>query len=285
MTPHGTAAAPEAFTRIVDTWTSEPDVRDGVLALWPAAALSGLLGSPAVVHGDELPPLWHEVYLHPVRELEGLGPDGHPVRDALVPGIAGRRRMFGGGRVEVVAPIRIGDSVVRQGKVISTQIKKGRTGWLLLVTEQHELSVDGQVCVVDERDIVYRLPEDVAATKPELPPVLDTETAALVPDERLLFMFSALTYNAHRIHYDRAYAVDVEGHPDLVVHGPLLALRALEEARRHFGCHAARVSYRLLSPAYCGRGVEFEVTPHGDRTATIVARQQGRACLTLDAAA
>ncbi|WP_143544561.1 MULTISPECIES: hypothetical protein [unclassified Rhodococcus (in: high G+C Gram-positive bacteria)] len=278
-----TSEAPSVFRKVVGSWEPKPVVIDGVLGPWPAVALAALLGSPSVGEGDVLPPLWHEVYLRPALTAAELGPDGHPAQDMLVPDIANRRRMFGGGRIAVTGSIRIGDSVRRVSEIDSMKIREGRSGWMLLVTERHQLFVDGQLCVTDERDIVYRLPAGVEAGTATVPRSVPAPEASigLLPDERLLFMFSALTYNVHRIHYDRTYTTEVEGHPELVVHGPLIALMGLEVARRDSGSHVVFSSYRLLAPAYCGQRIDFQIDGREAGSVTVTASQGGRKCLSL----
>jgi hydroxyacyl-ACP dehydratase HTD2-like protein with hotdog domain len=278
--------APEGFLRVAESWRPDTDVVEGTIDPRPAAALGALLVAPPIGFGDVLPPLWHEVYLRPVWATTDLATDGHPVQDVLVPDIADRRRMFGGGRLRIEGPIYLGERVRRSSRVESIRTREGRSGWLLLVTERHELSVDGELRVVDERDIVYRLPADVTVAAPTSAPGAQEPAPPVIfsvhPDERMLFQFSALTYNAHRIHYDRTYTTEVEGHPDLVVHGPLLALQALEVARAALGAHARTADYRLLAPAYCGRRVDFTVPACGARSASVVAAQDGRQCLSLN---
>jgi 3-methylfumaryl-CoA hydratase len=293
-------STPREFEEILERWRPAPEVVHGEICTWPAAALAALLGVAAPLPGDVLPPLWHELYLHPAHSVADLGEEGHPRESGLLPPLTTRRRMFGGGRITVDAPLRLGETVTRAGSVKELRLREGRSGWLLLLTEIHELSVGGVTRVRDERDIVYRLPEDVARTaRPESqgagPPAAPAGPPArprfrLDVDERFLFMFSALTYNAHRIHYDRRYAHDVEGHPDLLVHGPLLAIAAIEAARRHpagpAGADRAAadrigadrigaVSYRLVAPSYPGPPILFTAEGDDGPATTVVGAQDG----------
>lgn len=285
--PTGAAEPPEAFREVVDHWRPGPQVDEDVLGAWPARALAAVLDAPEPP--GALPPLWHEVYLRAAQRPSELGPDGHPLRDHLVPDLANRRRMFGGGRVTVTAPLRLGETVRRTSTVESVTTRHGRSGWLLLVTERHRFTVDGERRVTDERDIVYRMPQDVSRARPDggspLPGDADLGEPVLTyhPDERMLFQLSALTYNAHRIHYDWPFTTAVEGHPHLLVHGPLLALGGLEAARRTLGGHATTVDYRLVAPAYCGEQVTFHVTRSGPHEVSVRAMQRGRRCLRLTA--
>jgi 3-methylfumaryl-CoA hydratase len=226
---------------------------------WPAAAFADLIGAvpPRLDPGDPLPPLWHWFYLldHPAQAE--IGADGHPVGGPFLPPIPGRRRMFAGGRLRLDAPIGIGSQLSSRSSVADVTVKSGRSGDLAFVTVRHELAADGVPVGTEEQDIVYRSEPD--GTPPRAVPRPGTDTpeptgewrSELPTDPVLLFRFSALTYNGHRIHYDRPYATQVEGYPDLVVHGPLLALLALELPRIHAPELLVReFAYRLVRPAF-----------------------------------
>lgn len=272
------SGVPAEFQSVLDDWRPGPETVHGDLGLFPAQALAALLGGPVPAPGSVLAPLWSEVYLRQPRTMAELGPDGHPRSDALVPPLAQRRRMFGGGRITVTEPLRIGEEAIRRSSVKDVRVREGRSGWLLLATEVHEYLVGKRLRVTEERDIVYRLPSDVAA-EPRTPPPADLEGCELVyrlePDERMLFCFSALTYNAHRIHYDHRYAAEVEGHRDLLVHGPLLAIGAIEAAIRVTGGQPATVRYRLLHPCFPSSPVDFALMPPDQDTTRVVGVQDG----------
>lgn len=210
-------------------------VRSEVLVPGPAEGLAGLLGCDPPDPAGPLPPLWHCVYLLDRPALTELGPDGHPrVAAVPLPPGPGMRRMFAGGRVQVLAPLLLGRHASRRTAVASRTTKQGRTGPLTFVTVRHVVSQDGRPCVVEEQDLVYR----PAGGPSPGPPSQPRDVASLLPHERvapvdpvLLFRFSALTYNGHRIHYDREYARDVEGWAGLVVHGPWQARLMAEAAR------------------------------------------------------
>lgn len=228
---------------------------------WFAAAFADLLDAPrpSLDPGAALPPLWHWFVLldHPVGS--NTGPDGHPVEGPFLPPIPGRRRMFAGGRLRQEAPIPIGAELSSRSGVSAVTVKTGRSGEMAFVTVRHELRVDGEPVGVEEQDIVYRSEPAGTARTLSRPEVDGAEPAGewrvdLATDPVVLFRFSALTYNGHRIHYDQPYATQVEGYPDLVVHGPLLALLALELPRRHAPERSVRAfEYRLVRPAYPGR--------------------------------
>ncbi len=228
-------------------------VREEVLAPEPAEGLAAMLDlEPGmdVRPGAELPTLWHWVYLLDRRPQRDLGPDGHPSQGIPAPPGQGFRRMFAGGRVVHLSPLVLGQAAARHTTVVATRTKTGRTGELRFVTVRSEITQDGRLAVVDEQDIVYRPPgpsRPTSATRET--PVENAEAGLdLEVDSRLLFRFSALTLNAHRIHYDRAFAAD-EGYDDLVVHGPLQALMMGELFRRHEVTMLGReFAYRLVAP-------------------------------------
>ena len=218
-----------------------------VLRPGPSAALGALL--EVDVPDDVLPPLWHWVHLLEMAPQHLLGPDGHPTVGVPEPPGPNRKRMFAGGRVTTQEPLRYGLPATRTIGVSDRRIKQGASGTLEFVTVRHEVTQAGRVCVVEEQDIVYRdaasvLPAAAVAAEPDPPPA----TWTLRVDERFLFRFSALTYNAHRIHYDSAWAA-FEGYAGLVVHGPLQALLIAELARRTGAELVGRTfSFRLLRP-------------------------------------
>ena len=230
-----------------------------------AAVYAQRLQPPTVAGpGEELPPLWHWFsFLDHPRHSE-LGEDGHPAAGRFLPPLPDRRRMIAGGRLEVRAPLRVGDVVERRSELVAVREKEGRSGAMVFVTVRHTLSRDGAPRVVEEQDVVYRSqPAGTARPLPDGGPVpLPVDGIALDTDPALLFRFSALTTNAHRNHYDAPYATGVEGHPGLVVHGPLLALLALEVPRRA-GRAVASFAYRLTRPVSCGQRVVAGEGPGG----------------------
>ena len=259
-------------------WQPVTETLDDLVPAGAAAALHGLLDAegPAPSAGDPLPPLWHWLAFLPRVPQRELGEDGHPRVGTFLPPIGlGRRRMYAGGQFELGGALPVGATLQRESVVSSVEEKSGRSGSLVFVTVRHELrapsgSSAGPAAVVEHQDLVYRaMPAPPAGGAPAAettdggPPDPEAEqdwtwTWTLSPDPTLLFRFSALTYNAHRIHYDRTYATTAEGYPGLVVHGPLQAV-ALAELCRRFLPHRRLTSFRFraLRPAFDGHALRF----------------------------
>jgi 3-methylfumaryl-CoA hydratase len=234
--------------------TDDQVVRTEVIGVEPAEALAGLLDIP-LPDERSLPPLWHWVYLRDLPPQRDLGPDGHPLHGVPAPPGPGRRRMFAGGRVTAHGRLRFGEPATLTTRVSATRTTTGRSGGLTFVTTRTDIGHDDGPVIVEEQDIVYREPggtsppaADPSAGDAEDAPTVDTDQLTFDVTPTALFRFSALTYNAHRIHYDLPYAQD-EGYTGLVVHGPLQALLMSEFLRRS-GVDLTRrtFSYRLVAP-------------------------------------
>jgi 3-methylfumaryl-CoA hydratase len=255
-------------------------MRTEVLQPEPAIAFARLLDVDLPdLETEGLPLLWHWFHLLERPRQSDLGADGHPVRAVIpTPPEPGRRRMFAGGRVTRLGPLIVGREATRRTEVVSSFDKQGRTGRLTFAVVRHTIAQDGEVKVVEEQDVVYRdaalpgAPAEAAAVTP-VPPG-DGEWSLPV-DPVLLFRFSALTYNAHRIHYDRDYARDVEGYPGLVTHGPLQAL-AMAESVRRAGVAATAIDYRLISPLFEHQGLVVSGVGSGPSREVIVRDLGGR---------
>ena len=254
----------------------------------PARALGALLGVPVpdLARGEGLPLLWHWVYLLDRPAQAALGPDGHPLHGTIAafPGL-GRRRMWAGGRVSASGPLRCGEQATKRSRVLSIQEKQGRSGRLTFIVVEHQILQRGRVVIDEQQDIVYR--EASPAGRPSAPPeegqaLRQADGAwAIEVTPTLLFRFSALTYNAHRIHYDRDYARDVEGYPGLLTHGPLQAL-AMAEAARAADCPSSQhgalkhFGYRLTLPLFDYQGMMVSAVPEQGRLVTAVRSIRGQ---------
>ncbi|MCU1616964.1 MAG: hypothetical protein JWO98_4504 [Frankiales bacterium] len=255
----------------------------------PVAALSRALGYPAAVaeEGGSLPPLWHWLFFLDWPARDQLGSDGHPHEAGLQPPVPDRRRMWAGGRVVLHEPLVVGRDTERSVEVVDVRPVSGRTGDLLFVTTRAKISQDGRLRVTDDIDAVYRSGEAPERVHPRptgdpAPGGPSTSGRTWRADEILLFRYSALTANSHRIHYDAPYARDVEGYPGLVVHGPLLALLMAEEVRRTVPRTVGSVRYRLRAPAFVQEEFLVEGTVRTDQPDVVdvrvaTARQDGHA--------
>lgn len=210
--------------------------------------IAATLGEVAPQPGDALPLLWHWAFFQEPVAARELGRDGHPALGGFLPPADNRNRMWAGSRLAFYQPLQVEAEVACVSTIIKVEEKHGRTGALLFVTLRHEYFQDGQLALQDEQDIVYREPTPPKLGGTEtLPPGQWRE--AVEPDATLLFRYSAVTFNGHRIHYDWPYVTEVEGYPGLVVHGPLIAtlnLRAF--TRAHPTAQVRRFSFRGLRP-------------------------------------
>ncbi|GAB3320946.1 MaoC family dehydratase N-terminal domain-containing protein [Geodermatophilus aquaeductus] len=259
------------LTDVVDGWSPGPVPDAATVLPGPAAAFAALLDQPAppLADGDPLPPGWHAFTFLEHPATADLGEDGHPREGHFLPPLPHRRRMIAGGRLAVSAPLRVGSVVERTSSLARCEVKAGRSGEMLLVTVRSEYREGGALLVTEEQDVVYRSQEGGSSPAPAgagSPEVGGGRAVEVLPDPALLFRFSALTYNAHRIHYDQPYATAVEGHPGVVVHGPLLALLLLEVPRRSAPDRSVTsFAHRLTRPAYAGTPVRATGRFDGDR--------------------
>lgn len=221
--------------------------------------------------GAAVPENWHVAFFTPLAVQSQIGPDGHPRRGDFLPPVELPRRMFAGRRLRFLSPIRIGAALRRTSTVAAITPKRGRSGEMVFVRVEHAITADGTLAVVEEQDIVYReeagatagKPADGAAspageTRPEEPLPEPTDRETFAPDPVMLFRYSAITFNAHRIHYDTPYTRDQEGYPNLVVNGGLTALKLGELAKRNLpGGKLGRLSLRNVRPFFLGRTGEL----------------------------
>lgn len=222
----------------------------------------------AIEPGSAAPLMIHFCLAQPSAGLEKLGPDGHPARGGFLPPVPLPRRMWAGGEIEFRAPLIIGSEVTRQSTITDVELKQGRSGALCFVTVNHDYSCGGQISVRERQDIVYRDPPEAGGAAPR-----KQEDAApsgahhltVTPTPTMLFRYSAITFNGHRIHYDAPYAREVEGYGGLVVHGPLQATLMAHMAADRAGKSPALFSFRGKSPLFddVPFGVHAEMTGNG----------------------
>jgi 3-methylfumaryl-CoA hydratase len=238
-------------------WIGRSETVSDVATATPYAALSATLDRPAErpAAGTPLPALWHWLYFLPLHRQSEIGPDGHAKRGGFLPPVPLPRRMWAGSQFEFHRPLQIGDAITRVSTIHDVTEKSGRTGTLVFVKVRHEIHRQGEaeVALTEFHDIVYReapKPDEVAPP-PKAAPASATWDRKWVPDDVLLFRYSALTFNGHRIHYDRRYVTEVEGYPGLIVHGPLIATLLLDLLRQKLpDAEVARYEFRAVRPIF-----------------------------------
>jgi 3-methylfumaryl-CoA hydratase len=244
-------------------WIGRTEEKRDVVTAGPLDRLTATLDrdDPPYSAGDLVPPLSHWLFFLPTDRQSEIGPDGHAKRGGFLPPVHELpRRMWAGSRIAFTGDIRVGDAVFRRSTITSVERKDGRSGSLVFVTVRHEIGRSGDPpAIIDEHDIVYRGPEGGRA--PEKAAV-GSWRRTLVPNAVQLFRFSALTFNGHLIHYDRDYAVQKEGYPGLVVHGPLTATLLVDLIRRHApGRRIETFAFRALAPLFENNELSLNADP------------------------
>ena len=249
---------------------SEPILGSVVQAM---AATLDLEHSPCA--GEALPPGWQWLFFNPVARRNALGIDGHPRRGGFLPPIELARRLWAGSRIRYFADLPVEARATRRSRILKIEDKVGKSGPLSFLTVQHTISCGGEPCISEEQDIVYReaaLPGAAAPASPRYDGVAQW-SRRIEPDTTLLFRYSALTFNGHRIHYDQAYARDEEGYPGLVVHGPLTATLLHQFALEHGpGRPLANFDFRGVTPLFVGRAFQLEGRQMDDGSLALWAR-------------
>jgi 3-methylfumaryl-CoA hydratase len=243
-------------------------------AVTAMAAALDLERSPQA--GEPLPPGWQWLFFNPVARRSTLGIDGHPKRGGFLPPIELPRRMWAGSRIRYLADLPVDAQALRRSRILKIENKVGKRGSLWFVTVEHTISCDGTPCISEEQDIVYREatpPGAATAAAPQRYEGVPQWSRRIEPDTTLLFRYSALTFNGHRIHYDQTYARDEEGYPDLVVHGPLTATLLQQFAVEHgSGRTLAQFDFRGVTPLIVGRAFQLEGRQVEDGTLSLWAR-------------
>lgn len=254
------------------TWVGRTETRDGMLTPDLAGMLMGALGHPAAdqsaIHfGAPMPALWHWAAFPEFVPLAGIASDGHAKRGGFLPPLAFDRRMWAGGRLWFRGQFAIGERLNRRSEILAVDFKRGATGDMAFVRVGHHIKGEGGGAIREEQDIVYLpIPESFRPPKPLMAPDAPLFDEAIEISPVRLFRYSAATYNAHRIHYDRDYARDVERYPGLVVHAPMQATLLIEAGLRRMGRRAARFSFRGVHPMFDG---PLRLMAHQDGTATL----------------
>ena len=236
-------------------WVGKSETVDGLVTASQADILTATLDrdDKPFRDGDAMPPAWHWICFPEVVRLAETGPDGHPARGSFMPPVPLPRRMWAGSKLEFHQPIRVGERIRKVSTVTDVTPKTGSSGALCFVTVRHEISGAGGLATVEDHTTVYRAPADPAAPAP--PPRPAPAEARwhrdIHPTAVLLFRYSALTMNSHRIHYDRSYVTEVEGYPGLLVHGPLTTTLILDLFRREMPAATMKTfQVRAMAPLY-----------------------------------
>lgn len=260
-------------------WVGRSEAREDRLDGGALGRLAALLDTdPASFVEGAAPPLSHWLSFLPDAPQSTLDVDGHPRRGSFLPPIELPRRMWAGGRLEFVGELRAGQMLERRSTILSVKAKQGASGPLQFVTVRHEVTADGRLAVVEEQDLVYRGPSSAPGRSEPLPPAKITRR--IVPDPMLLFRFSALTFNAHRIHYDRDYAMREEGYAGLVVHGPLQAMLLMHAALDLVpATRIASFSFRSVRPLIDSEAFDLCLDPADDGIALSTRTASGEAAM------
>jgi len=255
------------MTDRLEDWIGRKETKSDIATAWPVAAMNATFDrcEPDPLDGDALPPGWHWLYFLEAKPSSELGPDGHPQRGGFLPPVPLPRRMWAGGRIEFIRPLHVGEKLRRDSEIISVSAKEGKSGRLVFVTVRHSVYASEALSTIEEHDIVYR-----EAAKPGDPPTAGKGAPAsgqwmrrISPDAVMLFRFSALTFNGHRIHYDLDYVRHEESYPGLIVHGPMQTLLLLDLCRRN-GTDVKKLDYRALHPVFHTERLTIAGNPSAD---------------------
>ena len=273
-------------------WIGRTEAVDDTVTPTPVAALSATLDWPSArpVAGTPLPYLWHWLFFLPLAQQSEIGPDGHPRRGGFLPPVPLPRRMWAGSDFAFHQPLLVGDRLTRTSTIVDVSEKSGRTGHLIFVKVRHEIRRNGaaDVALTEHHNIVYRDapgPNDVPPAPMAAPGKFSWERR-IKADEVLLFRYSALTFNGHRIHYDRKYVTEVEGYPGLIVHGPLIATLLMDLLRRQLPeARVAKFEFKAVRPTFDINPFSVHGQPAADGKSVRLWGRDHEGWLTMDATA
>lgn len=268
-------------------WVGKQQSQDDDISLFPAQALAAALDNEELPQkGDVLPMFWENLYFLPTPKASETGPDGHPAKGGFLPPVPLPRRMWAAGELSRHADLVIGEAAKRVSTIDSVELKVGSTGTLVFVNVRHEIYQREQLCSTQVQNIVYREQPTERADLPagKAAPQDFDACATVSPDPVLLFRYSALTYNGHRIHYDRNYAVDEELYPALVVHGPLLVTLLLNLQRQQFAdLQPQSIKFRAMRPTFDSHDFSVAGKREGEALKMWSADHDGFVCMQLTA--
>ncbi|MDI1237562.1 MAG: MaoC family dehydratase N-terminal domain-containing protein [Polaromonas sp.] len=275
----------------LQSWVGRTETLVDDVTAAPLRGLSATLDrdDPPPLAGTPVPPLWHWLYFLPQPRRSEIGPDGHARRGGFLPPVPLPRRMWAGGRLQWHQQLlQVGDAVKRVSRIESVTHKAGRTGDLVFVLVRHEIHNTQGLSLSEEHDIVYRAnPQAGDPVPPPQPAVkVATWTETVTPDDVMLFRYSALTFNGHRIHYDRRYVTEVEGYPGLIVHGPLIATLLAELVRKNMpGARLLKFEFRAVRPVFDLWPFKLHGLPSADGKSVSLWTEDHEGWLTMQATA
>lgn len=268
-------------------WVGKQETKEDDISLFQAQALAAALDNETLPEkGDALPPFWEWMYFLPTPKASATGVDGHPDKGGFLPPVPLPRRMWAAGEVECHKALIIGQPASRLSTIESVELKTGSTGVLVFVNVRHDISQAGELCISQVQNIVYReQPTESAELPPGKPALSEADfSQEITPNPVLLYRYSALTYNGHRIHYDRDYAVNEELYPALVVHGPLLVTLLLELKRHNIADKALKTfKFRAVRPTFDTSVFTVSGKRDGDDLSLWSADNDGFTCMTIKA--
>ena len=263
----------------VKAWEGRTVQEHGSVDEAQAGRIHATLGNPrqaAPRRGEALPALWHWCAFAPVAPMAELGRDGHPALGGFLPRLPLERRMWAGGSLHFYAPLRVGERLERRSRIRSVEAKEGKTGPMVLVSVDHEIHGERGLAIEERQDIVYLAIPDSYVPPRKMPVPAAPVVHNVVPmSETLLFRYSAVTFNAHRIHYDLAYAREVEHYPGLVVHGPLQATLLMQAACDHRGRRPVQFDFRGVHPMFAGEALDVMGVEDEDGALVLCTGQNG----------
>jgi len=265
------------------TWLGREQTQHEDLHPFRARALAATLDRETLPEaGDPLPPGWQWLYFVDTPRASDTGADGHPKLGGFLPPVPLPRRMWAAGGLQIERPLRLGEPAERKTRIAAIDAKSGKSGSLLFITLEHRLSQGGALCISEQQNLVYRaMPQGPAPLPPGEPAPSGADwTQTITPNPVLLFRYSALTYNGHRIHYDRQYAIEQEFYPALVVHGPLLATLILEQVQQRWaGARLLDFKFRAMRPSFDTHPFTVAGKRDGDRLQLWTADHDGQLCV------
>jgi 3-methylfumaryl-CoA hydratase len=279
----------EAAIAALQDWVGRERIVEDEIGLSSARRIAGMLDmDPASLkQGDALPPHWFTMFFPDIARQSDIGPDGHPEKGVFLPPIPLPRRMGAGRRVTISGALRIGEPAIKRAIVAQVAPKIGRTGRMAVLTMRHVIETRGEVIAVDEFDALYREappPGQASAVSPPQPaPANGIYADRVLLSSALVFRYSAVTWNAHRIHYDADYARQEEGYPAAVQNGGLTMQLVLDAALKRAPGRLTGFTARLTRPLWVGDTVTLcGAAPSGGRMACWAADKDGHLCATME---